>query len=217
MNQTADHPDRSAGASFTGFAPTGTTLCPQCDYDLQHLPAVHRCPECGLQYDDHTLVWSVDTKGQRAFEIAMLTQGIIWFTIHFLEWVFATGPGRFAIMLWMPAIFFGLYAASRYGRWFFNTRVAVAADRLIDRKPLQRIRVFEYRDVRWVKESDRMHTLKHIAVRHRRRGSKQGLSKVSGIQLPTQEPGDAKRFISAATEALERWRGNQKASDGDRR
>jgi len=42
--------------SFPGFAPTGTTLCPQCDYDLQHLPAAHRCPECGLEYDEKSLV-----------------------------------------------------------------------------------------------------------------------------------------------------------------
>jgi|GEM_PF-2041008 len=195
--------------SFTGFAPTGSTLCPQCDYDLQHLPAAHRCPECGLQYDDDTLVWVVDAKGQRAFEMTMLIQGLVWFSIYLFQWIFSVGPGRWLPMVGLPSIFFALYAASRYGRWFFNTRVAVAADRLIDRKPMRRVRVIHYRDVRWVKESDRLHTLKHIAVRHRRRGSKQGLSKVTGIQLPTQELSDVKRFVKAATASLERWRATQ--------
>ena len=195
--------------SFTGFAPTGTKLCPQCDYDLQNLPAAHRCPECGLQYDDQTLVWVVDAKGQRAFELAMLWQGVIWFSIYLFQWIFSVGPGKWLTMMLLPSVFFALFAASRYGRWFFNTRVAVAADRLIDRKPMRRVRVIHYRDVRWIRESDRLHTLKHIAVRHRRRGSKQGLSKVTGIQLPTQELRDVKRFVAAATLALEKWRAAQ--------
>ncbi len=42
---------------FAGFPPSGSTLCPRCDYDLQHLPAVHRCPECGFEYDSNTRVW----------------------------------------------------------------------------------------------------------------------------------------------------------------
>ena len=31
--------------------------CPLCSYKLQGLPAEHKCPECGLDYDPTTRVW----------------------------------------------------------------------------------------------------------------------------------------------------------------
>jgi len=42
---------------FSGFPPSGSTLCPQCDYDLRGLPLEYQCPECGLKYDKATRVW----------------------------------------------------------------------------------------------------------------------------------------------------------------
>ncbi len=45
------------GDSFQGFAPSGSTLCPGCDYNLRGLPLEYNCPECGLAYDRETMVW----------------------------------------------------------------------------------------------------------------------------------------------------------------
>jgi len=42
---------------FKGFPPSGSTLCPRCDYELSNLPPEHQCPECGLSYDGNTRVW----------------------------------------------------------------------------------------------------------------------------------------------------------------
>jgi len=39
---------------FTGFPPSGSTLCPRCDYDLSGLPVEYRCPECDFAYDEHS-------------------------------------------------------------------------------------------------------------------------------------------------------------------
>ena len=36
---------------------TGPDRCPRCNYDLRGLPPPHRCPECGLAYDEHTQIW----------------------------------------------------------------------------------------------------------------------------------------------------------------
>jgi len=46
-----------ATREFQGFQPSGSTLCPGCDYDLRGLPTEYNCPECGLTYDRDTMVW----------------------------------------------------------------------------------------------------------------------------------------------------------------
>lgn len=42
--------------------------CPACTYSLQGLPLNHRCPECGLPYDQHSGCWtSSSLKAKRLF------------------------------------------------------------------------------------------------------------------------------------------------------
>lgn len=47
----------------------GAARCPRCSYSLVGLPSEHSCPECGLQYDEKTLVWRIT--GLRAFIYSM--------------------------------------------------------------------------------------------------------------------------------------------------
>lgn len=37
--------------------------CPRCGYSLKGLPASHRCPECGCEYDDRTFVLAGIARG----------------------------------------------------------------------------------------------------------------------------------------------------------
>lgn len=40
-----------------GDASRSLDSCPVCNYSLRGLPARHRCPECGFEYDEHTRAW----------------------------------------------------------------------------------------------------------------------------------------------------------------
>jgi len=51
---------------FANLPTTRVLRCPQCNYDLAHLPRNHRCPECGFAYDEWTIVlenWRLPTIG----------------------------------------------------------------------------------------------------------------------------------------------------------
>ncbi len=63
------------------------TRCPQCKYSLKGLPADHRCPECGFEYDAETAMWKgrLDGKDISAYVVAICT--VIWI---FLSRLFGT-------------------------------------------------------------------------------------------------------------------------------
>jgi hypothetical protein len=50
-------PDRSGARPDDGGLEAAIGQCPRCNAPLAGLPAVHRCPRCGLAYDAHTRVW----------------------------------------------------------------------------------------------------------------------------------------------------------------
>jgi len=88
--------------SFKGFAPSGSTLCPACEYDLRGLPSEHKCPECGLTYDRETMVWTaripikhhlIMVFGFSAFFLLhFLTRGLAWSgTLGILTGVYLLG------------------------------------------------------------------------------------------------------------------------------
>lgn len=52
--------------------------CPDCRYYLTGLPTRHRCPECGFEYDEFTIVWE---SGHRWFHYAAYFCVLIWPTI----------------------------------------------------------------------------------------------------------------------------------------
>jgi len=77
------HSSEQFSASFQGFAPSGSTLCPGCDYDLRGLPAEYKCPECGLEYDLDTMVWTC--RVPLAHHILMIIAFSAYFLMHLMS------------------------------------------------------------------------------------------------------------------------------------
>jgi|GEM_PF-1650450 len=70
MDDATEHAEATAveatpSESFTGFPPSGNTLCPHCDYDLSGLPIEYRCPECDFAYDRYTHSWRLSSSHLR--------------------------------------------------------------------------------------------------------------------------------------------------------
>jgi len=89
--------DNSQREPFTGFPPSGSTLCPRCEYDLQGLPLDYQCPECGLAYDRRSKLWR-EAKTKEAGRlrvgwfsaVSLLTiVGILLYTVYSgqIEWL----------------------------------------------------------------------------------------------------------------------------------
>lgn len=59
MSETADARDMTPSRETGLKDPAGAGLetCPACDYELAGLGTKGRCPECGLEYDEHSRVW----------------------------------------------------------------------------------------------------------------------------------------------------------------
>lgn len=93
------------------------TKCPVCRYDLTGLPAHHRCPECGFEYDETKVVWY----GSRKWWITT----ILWFS---LLWVLAGVVVCFSSLIQPPIpprerivpILFGFAAAWMVAEWHWS-------------------------------------------------------------------------------------------------
>lgn len=92
--------------------------CPVCRYDLTGLPAAHRCPECGIEYDEMTRVWRVERPRWR--RIALPITSFVLVALSGLGRLVGTAPQTTAlkiidstVLLAVPAILVIWYLSQR--------------------------------------------------------------------------------------------------------
>jgi hypothetical protein len=57
--------------------------CPRCEYSLTGLPAAHRCPECGFDYDDRAFVLSGIARGTTSMKPE---RKLLWVVLAAMTW-----------------------------------------------------------------------------------------------------------------------------------
>ncbi len=106
------------------------TRCPQCRYSLKGLPADHRCPECGFEYDADTAIWE-SRPGKK--EISSYVVGsciVIWMLLNgVLNGAFPPSSviGTLTLLLGALTLFalYRAFAISRSGYAVCTTRQGV--------------------------------------------------------------------------------------------
>jgi len=83
-------------------------VCPRCGYDLTGLPVVHRCPECGIDYDPYMKVITLPVRRR---EYRQLKYGVI-LLLMVGHYAYSTGVGEDVYVLFglviaamLPAIY----------------------------------------------------------------------------------------------------------------
>lgn len=124
---------------------TMLTRCPQCRYSLKGLPSNHRCPECGLQYDQDSAVFS-HTRPYEFIVLIACNVLLIWIVIK--GWILDSDDSSFdwrillaciALLLIGPVIY---QIARHYSLYRRGPMVAVLPQGL-------RVQLDEQYDIPW--------------------------------------------------------------------
>lgn len=138
--------------------------CPSCRYSLRGLPSAHQCPECGLEYDDRTIVFS-PFQPWRPFVGEMVA--MVFFTL-FLFPNAIMALGRLASPGWRPFVWLLLYVwpvltAIRIWLAYRRPNFIIANKHGLSVRVFQVLRRVEWRDIRYGKQAE--HILARQTIR----------------------------------------------------
>lgn len=196
---------------FTGFPPSGITLCPRCDYELTGLPIVGACPECGLRYDAESQVWEKRRQmgvfpswplfKKASFQTAILTIATFMpkFCVDGYVWIsgYQTLFQVCSYTLVGLAVVFGLESAF----WYFDNRsyrtvLAVMPEVLIQSHWFGGRPEIPMHCVIKAQESSLIDTVKPISVFYRP-GKPRGRICIRGVLIPDGVQAEHDVFVKA--------------------
>ena len=120
--------------------------CPSCGYSLVGLPDEHRCPECGLEYERDSLVF---TEPRRIWKVLVVANAGM-FLICLVSWLFrgaSTG-----IELWLVGLF-GMMSAGWIWHLLKKRRAILVSPntiRIVERDAQQEVyQIGDVGQIRW--------------------------------------------------------------------
>lgn len=109
--------------------------CPRCGYSLRGLPADHACPECGLRYDERSLLFRRRLSGRVWLNLLGFLGGamIVWLD---LAWFMRLGVWRWPGSPYLALAYLGMLAwvaVHIWRQWRLGRMVAVLPEGLLFR------------------------------------------------------------------------------------
>ena len=104
-DQPTNRPPPAVPASELDLTPWGfprLKTCPKCEYSLVGLPAPHRCPECGLEYDEFSCEWE-NRRWRRAGRVLGVL-GLVVYCVVLLAYFIAVYRSRFEPWLCLSGV-----------------------------------------------------------------------------------------------------------------
>lgn len=175
----------------------GLSKCLACDYDLRGLPPSHRCPECGLAYDQDTRVWRPETS--LSIISGIVTLGVV---LPFLVTIASSNSLHAGLIRLAALCWFVLVVAS--GLWIRHVHrsryvVATMPEGLL-------VRIGDHTLIPW--HDLALAALDDTRVRIQRISSNETIDLTSFFKHKLQ----ARSFVDSVTNARERyWQTREKA------
>ncbi len=149
---TSDATPAAAASGAQGAAATAEDRhlkrCPRCEYSLAGLPRKHRCPECGLEYDEHTRVWEVRKPWALRGVLLLVLFGLLAIEALF----YCLYPTGVFASQWAGAIFLLVSVVLFVRQWLLNHRRDFAA--VTPKGVMLRLQAFRTRVVPWARVVD---------------------------------------------------------------
>lgn len=133
-----------------GFPPSGSTLCPLCDYDLRGQSATGRCPECGIEFDERTRIYRRESSKKKSYKWLGIVSGFLACVALCMAIYERQNLGRREMwgntcLLWMGTVFVCLVA------YWHRTRLGLVPDGIVIGTSFSRAKLYRWNEIKEIK------------------------------------------------------------------
>lgn len=132
------------------FPPSGSTLCPLCDYDQRGQPVIDRCPECGIHFDERTRVYRRDSSKKNSYKWLGVISGFLaaialCMAVYERPNIARSEMWGNTFLLWMGIVF-----VSQVAYWH-RTQLGLVPDGIVIGTFLSRTRLYRWSEIEEIK------------------------------------------------------------------